>query len=295
MSIAIDLEGGDGEFIHVTDESNKESQHLKLLKRVCSLPFVFVNVLYNLRMELLIVWAVYEIASETVVAGNTRSAEKRFSCVNENSVSADFQCADMETARLDFESYGLMCIFFIAGLFGVQWILFLNRIWLCPYGSVDYVIEYVLVWKSILYKFIMTFVSFVIMAMVIYGFLVAYTQGAPVSNVASPLLEGLYTCGIACYELFDFQPFTMRRSSENVGQVMLPFSSAMTDMGGIYLELERSLLAAKVNDDMRGLQEMGLTDVDIALLLNDGIIMEYDRRQKFWKNGKWCHAARLTK
>ena len=78
MSIAIDLEGGDGEFIHVTDESNKESQHLKLLKRVCSLPFVFVNVLYNLRMELLIVWAVYEIASETVVAGNTRSAKKRF-------------------------------------------------------------------------------------------------------------------------------------------------------------------------------------------------------------------------
>jgi len=259
-------------------------------KRLLALPFVCINMMYNLRLELLIIWAVYEIARATCLSGNTRSAYDR-GMAAADADQADLQCTDEESAAEDFEMYGLICIFIILVFFGMQWIFFLCRVWLYPYGSIGYVNEYVRARRSISHKALVSTMLIIIMCMVIYGFIVASNEGAPISMVASPLLEGLYTCVVACYELFDSQIYVMRARSEEVKMLILPIPHAFTDIMTLYYELEVALLAAKLEPpQLSGLELLGFEETAIALLLNDGLEMVYDKRMTYWREGKYAKA-----
>ncbi len=259
-------------------------------KRILALPFVCINIIYNLRMELLIIWAVYGIARSTTLAGNTRSAYDR-DMAAADSDKADLQCTDEETAAEDFAIYGLTCVFLIVGFFVAQWIFFLFKVGCYPYGSVGYVEEYVRARRSLAHKALVISMLVLIIGMVIYGFVVAGDEGAPISSVASPLLEGLYTCVVACYELFDSQAYSLRARSEEVKMLTLPIPHAFTDIMSLYYELEVAILAAKLEPaQLKGLKMLGLDELGIALLLGDGLEMMYDERMTHWKEGRYVKA-----
>ncbi len=289
--IVVDAESAESRLPH-TDWSNGGCCFT--CHRILALPFVGINMIYNLRLELLIIWAVYEIARSTCLAGNTRTAHER-GMAAASADKADLECTDVETAAEDFEIYGLFCIFIIVAFFSVQWIYFLCRIWYFPYGSIGYVQEYVRARRSIGHKFLVLSMLFVIVCMIIYGFIVAGAEGAPIGMVASPLLEGLYTCVVACYELFDSQAYSLRAKSSEVKMVILPFRSAFTDIMGLYHELELAVLAAKLEPaQLKGLEDLGLDDLTIGLLLGDGLDMHFDHRMVLWKAGKYFEAMRAS-
>lgn len=199
--------------------------------RMLYLPFVGINVLYNLRMELLIIWAVYEIARQTTLAGNTRSASDRDLAAS-GSDTGDLECTDADTADADFEQYGLICIVIVSMMIASHLLYLVCKVWLYPYGSIGYIVEYVKARRSMTHKILIVLICITVTGMVIYGFIIASEEGAPLQRVVSPLLEGLYTCMVACYELTDKQPYTIFPSSQEVSQIVLPFPSAF--VGKLY-------------------------------------------------------------
>ena len=85
----------------------------------------------------------------------------------------------------------------------------MTKVWSYKYGSVGYIIEYVTIRKGRARKILLTVVLITIVAMVVFGFVIASLEGAPLSRV------------VAILELELVGMFSYNRCKESTGLIEL--------------------------------------------------------------------------
>jgi hypothetical protein len=241
----------------------------KHISHFCAIPYKVVNILYNVRMYLLIVWNTYFIADMTTIAGNTRTAaERELAAPSDN--AGDLECADIETANEDFWMYGAPSV---AVIFIFMGILVSNlgiSLHYEQYGSLGYISRYAQTRRMPLHKLCCRSTLFVVGLLVIFGFLQAMEQEAPISRVISPLLLGFYSTAIISWELYDDVPYAVVCTTKETQKIQLNYN-LFTDVGSTLDMLLLGMSEAFIDKKYDVLLRLGMTVEECELCATGGL------------------------
>jgi len=249
-----------------------------------------MNIIYNCRLYVLIMWNIYFISDAVVLAGNTRTAEEK-GMASEGSDMADLEVMDRETATEDFYLFGVPAVGIIVVFVGCMIINLLVAVRYETYGSLGYITKYVSTRRSALHKTCCRAAIGVVFLLVVYGFVSSYLEDAPIVRVASPLLLGLYSTMIAAWELYDHNNFSLVCTTKEAAKIPIDYG-VTSDISQMMEMVQLGIQAVLLNSDNAVLISLGLTDEDIEVITSGGVTVEMTGAKKGASEGS-CMAGGL--
>jgi hypothetical protein len=260
------------------------------VNQFCSIGTRLMNIIYNCRLYVLIMWNIYFIADAVSLAGNTRTAEEK-GMANKGSDMADLEVMDRETATEDFYIFGVPAVAIIVVFVGCMIINLLVAVQYETYGSLGYMTKYVTTRRSSLHKTCCRAAIGIVLLLVVYGFVSSYLEEAPIVRVASPLLLGLYSTMIAAWELYDHNNFSLVCTTKEASKIPIEYS-VTSDISQMMDKVQLGIQAVLLNSDTSVLLSLGLTDEDIEVISSGGVTVEMTGAKRSASEGS-CMAGGL--